>query len=218
MNAPRRVTKRLASTPLVVGVDVGGPRKGFHAVALRGREIVAVWRTREANELAAWCRTQGAQVVAVDAPCRWRPPGGPGRAAERELAQAGIACFPTPTRERAEGHAFFRWMLCGADAFAALEPSYPLFAGKPPPGPVCFETFPQAVACALAGKIVSAKEKRPVRTALLQQAGLDPTAFTSIDEIDAALCALAGQALAAGTFRAYGDQTGGFLIVPATRR
>ena len=28
------------STSIVVGVDVGGPKKGFHAVALRGGQFV----------------------------------------------------------------------------------------------------------------------------------------------------------------------------------
>ena len=201
--------------PTVVGIDVGGPRKGFDAVALRGTEIRAKCRSTHAAEIAAWCRSQGASVVAVDAPCRWRVPGGPGRQAERELARAGISCFPTPTRERAEGHAFFRWMVCGAELFAALEPAYPLHAGGPVTGPRCFETFPQAVACALAGRIVSAKEKRAVRTALLARAGIAVAGLARIDEIDATLCALAARHFADGTFQAYGDAAGGYLIVPA---
>jgi predicted RNase H-like nuclease len=103
-------------------------------------------------------------------------------------------------------------MLGGAEVFAALEPAYPLYAGSPPAGPVCFETFPQAVACALAGKIVSAKEKRPVRTALLAQAGIEVDRLSSIDEVDATLCALAARRFVEGSFRAYGDTAGGYLI------
>ncbi len=200
----------------VVGVDVGGPRKGFHAIALSGSRIHASLRTPVAAELAAWCRAHDAQAVAVDAPCRWRPPGGPGRLAERELAREGMACFPTPTRERAAGHPFFQWMLGGAEVFAALERFYPLYAGRSHEGPVCFETFPQAVACALAGGIVSAKEKRPVRTALLQRAGINVAALATIDEIDATLCALAAQRFTEGSFKAYGEAATGYLIVPAS--
>lgn len=173
---------------------------------------------RAVADVVRWCRALPAAVVAVDAPGRWRAPGGPMRAAERELARAGIACFPTPTAERAQEHPFFRWMLSGAELFAALEVHYPLCADAsvPPRQPVSVETFPQAVACALRGRIVSAREKRTLRPALLAARGIDVTRLTSIDLIDAALCAVAGQALLTGRCQAYGDAAGGWLVVPRT--
>ena len=77
-----------------------------------------------------------------------------------------------------------------------------------------FETFPQAVACALAGKVVSAKQKSTVRRALLREAGFDTTPFTNIDTIDAALCALTAQFLLKNTFKSYGEAVEGFIVAP----
>jgi predicted RNase H-like nuclease len=203
---------------LVVGIDVGGPAKGFHAVALRGGEIVGKLKNRKAGEIAAWCVEQGAEVVAVDAPCLWRRVGKPARAAERQLAQDGISCFSTPTEAAAKGHAFYTWMFAGMDMFHALAASHPLYLGQSASTKVAIETFPQAIACALAGEIVSAKEKNRVRRELLTAAGIDERALINIDEVDAALCALAAQAFARRSFHAYGDTEGGFIVVPAWAR
>lgn len=197
----------------VIGVDVGGPRKGFHAVALEGSRLVARHRTSDANALASWCLAQNACVVAVDAPCRWRGPG-LARAAERELAAAGISCYFSPTEHKAQEHPFYAWMIPGAALYAALQSRFPLYLGDSVQGAVCIETFPQAVACALAGGIVSAKEKNTIRRSLLKRAGIDTDEFTSIDEVDAALCALTAARFAEGDFKAYGDPADGFIIVP----
>lgn len=200
--------------PIVVGIDVGGPAKGYHAVALSGSMIAGKLHSRDAGEVARWCSAQSAAVVAVDAPCRWRLPGAPARGAERELAAARISCFSTPTRERAEGHAFYAWMFAGQTLYAALAPDYPVFSGEAHPTRVALETFPQAVACRLAGEAVSAKTKLANRTALLARAGLATTALAQIDDVDAALCALTAWHFVHNTVKAYGDAAGGYIIVP----
>jgi predicted nuclease with RNAse H fold len=79
----------------VVGIDVGGARKGFHAVALCEGTVVERLATTDEVALAAWCREVGAELVAVDAPCHWRS-GAEARAAERELMGDGISCFVSP--------------------------------------------------------------------------------------------------------------------------
>src|SRR5688500_13595517 len=197
---------------IFIGIDVGAATKGYHAIALREKGRLDKFRSGDSREVARWCGEQGARVVAVDAPCRWRNEGAAARAAERELASARISCFATPTEKKARGHAFYTWMLAGAELYTALA-DYPLYCGAPRQGRVCIETFPQAIACALAGEIVSARAKRAIRSALLQRAGLDPADLCSIDEVDAALCALTAAAFAAGRFKAYGDLSGGFIIV-----
>jgi predicted RNase H-like nuclease len=83
-----------------------------------------------------------------------------------------------------------------------------------PPACVAITAFPQAIACALAGKIVSAKQKRAIRRALLIQANIDASKLTNIDQIDAALCALAAHQFAHGNFKPYGDTKDGFIVVP----
>lgn len=199
----------------VIGIDVGGPKKGFHAVALEGTRVAARTHTADAEALAAWCAAQSASVVAVDAPCRWRRPAPAlARASERALAAARIACYYAPTEERARTHAFYQWMLPGAALYAALRPRFPLHVGGEVAGPVAIETFPQAVACALAGKLVSAKEKRVVRRDLLLCAGLTLNDDETMDEIDARLCALAAASFARGEARAYGDAADGYIFVP----
>lgn len=198
----------------VIGIDVGGARKGFHAVMLDGTRSLKKLHTRDPDALARWCLEQAAQVVAVDAPCRWRG-AGLARLAERQLAAAGMACYYAPTEERAREHAFYQWMLPGAALYVALQPHFPLYLGDATTGPVSIETFPHAVACALAGHVVSAKKKRDVRGALLVRAGIDTSELTIIDEIDATLCAWAAACFAEGAFTAYGDKTDGFMIVPS---
>ncbi len=200
----------------VIGIDVGGPAKGFHAIVLQGTDAVARLRTADPAALAAWCVAQHASVVAVDAPCRWRGPG-LARAPERELAAEGISCYYAPTEQRAREHAFYQWMLPGAALYTALLPHFPVYCGDVAEGPVAIETFPQAVACALAGRRVSAKEKRRVRRDLVARAGVSTTGLGSIDDIDATLCALAAASFARRDFRAYGDGVDGFIIVPKNR-
>jgi predicted nuclease with RNAse H fold len=79
------------SVPTVVGVDVGGPKKGFHAVASRKGDISDTCVTLDAGEVVAWCRRLGASSVGIDAPCQWSRTGR-ARPCERELAR-GHSCL-----------------------------------------------------------------------------------------------------------------------------
>ncbi len=199
---------------VVVGVDVGGPKKGFHAVALRSKKIVGIFTTPDAAAVAEWCHALHAAAVAVDAPCRWSRTKG-GRMCERELARACLASFATPTVAVGRRHPFYAWMLNGVELFRRLTPRYPLYDGRcPPVSPLCIETFPHAIACALAGRVLAAKQKVVDRRRVLQDAGVEANALRNLDEVDAALCALAAHHLLAGSFAAYGDETGGMIVVP----
>ena len=205
---------------IAVGIDVGGERKGFHAVALRGLAMADQLASPDPCEIADWCRALGAQAVGVDAPCRWSATGS-SRLAERALMQADISCFASPRREVAIAHPrnYYGWMLRGEALFAELEKSHRLFDGHTSAvrGPMCFETFPQAIACVLAGERVSARNKGVIRRRLLAQAGIDLAPLTHIDWVDAALCALAARACLQGEIRAYGDGAEGFIVVPGGR-
>ena len=201
----------------VIGVDVGGPRKGFHAVALTGK-VFSKHACSGPAEVAAWCRDVGAVAVGVDAPCGWSA-SGMARQAERDLRINGerIHCFATPTLKRARQSQadFYGWVFNGMKLYDELRKHYPLFAGDGSVRPLCFETFPQAVACALAGRTVSAKHKATVRRHILSEQGYDHSALKNIDFIDAALCALAAERLLQKTVVHFGHPDEGFIVIPA---
>jgi predicted nuclease with RNAse H fold len=201
----------------VVGVDVGGPRKGFHAVALTG----TVFRKQACSspaEVAAWCRDVGAAAVGVDAPCGWSASGS-SRRAERDLRinDERIHCFATPTLKRARQSRtdFYGWVFNGMKLYDELRKHYPLFAGDASARPLCFETFPQAVACILAGRTVAAKRKATVRRHILSEQGYDHSVLQNIDFIDAALCAVAAERLLQETVVYFGQPDEGFIVLPA---
>jgi predicted nuclease with RNAse H fold len=117
----------------VVGVDVGGTRKGFLAVALKNGLYLDQKKTSDVGELVGWCAQGiGARVIAIDAPCRWSADGR-ARPAERELMQKGIYCFSSTTRANALVHRTdnFGWMLRGEELYQALEATHPLCSGLP---------------------------------------------------------------------------------------
>jgi len=207
----------------VVGIDVGGTRKGFHAVALGAGVLIDRYRTADPQGLARWCADLGAALVAVDAPGRWGNGGG-ARPAERALMQLGIPCFSSPSRDQALAHPsnFFGWMLCGEALYGALGGcGYPLAEGPPQAGErCCFETFPHAIT-ALAHRALGlgpaqARHKRQQRRQLLERCGVNTAALRGIDWIDAALCALVAQQLAAGApCSVYGAVDSGVVLLPS---
>lgn len=206
---------RNATNEVVAGIDVGGTKKGFHLVLLRGNEVLLSTKSPHPDELVQHCLRHQAVVVSVDAPCQWadRVP----RQAEREMAREGIFSFSTPCRAKAETSAFYGWMFNGERMYAALAETYPLLdAPDKITTPCTFETFPHAISCALVGQdVASAKIKGRQRRALLVALGLDTMLLKSIDALDAALCAVTAQSFLSRTFKTYGDVEGGFLIVPA---
>lgn len=204
----------------VVGIDVGGERKGFHAVALRGDTFVDKTTATNPAVIVGWCLAHRAAVVSVDAPCGWSQTGA-SRKAERELKlfEKQIYCFATPTRERAENHdkGFYNWVLNGEYLYMQLRRRYPLFDGRRKKGHVCFETFPHAVVCAMAGRVVSAKPKAKVRREALQNRGYDIRDLSNIDFVDAALCSVAADEFCKDNYQSFGNREEGFIVVPAPR-
>lgn len=206
---------------VVAGIDVGGARKGFHAVALAGGAFLDRFQTCSVSELVRWvCDDVDAQSVAIDAPCRWRE-GRSCRAAELELLTSGIRCFLTPTHQEAKRNTtgFYRWMLRGADLFHALEKTHPLCrAAMTAKRRSCFETFPHAITWHLRGGNADAALKRQQRLALLREYGLRTCSLANMDWIDAALCALTADIFAAGhPVRFYGQRRTGYIVVPLRR-
>ena len=205
--------KRASS--LVVGIDVGGERKGFHAVALRGGTFCATLADSDPAVIASWCRQLKAAVVAVDAPCGWSA-GGASRLAERSLAIGAnkVSCFATPTCARAKRSNFYKWVFNGARLYQQLAQHYRLFDGARRSSLTCFETFPHAVVCALAGRVVAARPKRETRRNALRQCGYDVGSLTNVDFVDAGLCAITADAFLRGRVQLFGNKVEGFIVVP----
>ncbi|WP_437437801.1 DUF429 domain-containing protein [Trinickia violacea] len=203
----------------VAGIDVGGDRKGFHLVLLRGTRILCNIQSGTPDNLLQTCVDFDVVAVGIDAPCQWGAEC-KGRLAERELAQRGVFCFATPARERAisSTSGFYGWMLNGERVYQAFSTTYPLLTSRDySGGRVSFETFPHAITCAALGKeVASARKKRIQRRALLANSGIDASDLKSIDAVDAALCALAAECLLAGRSQSYGDAAGGYIRVPAS--
>ena len=198
----------------VVGIDVGGQKKGFHAVALCGGKVDSMKSHDDPVVIVNWCRDCEAVVVAVDAPCKWSQMRS-SRQAERDLSKAGIYCFATPTQEIARKKAFYGWVFNGAVLYRQLiDRGYTLFDSGQIKGKACIETFPHAVVCAMKEQVVSAKHKVSVRRETLRSAGFDDSRLSNIDFVDAALCAVAAQAFSNGDIKAYGNSDEGFIVVP----
>ena len=202
-----------------VGIDVGGARKGFHAVALSDGAYTSQLATSDVETLRDWCLNEmKVQVIAIDAPCRWST-NGRMRACERELMQRGIHCFASPTREQAIRHPsdYYGWMLRGEALYQALESSHPICTALPVAGEhCCMETFPHAITWHLRGGEAQARQKRRQRRELLRKAGIDLEQLSNIDLVDAALCALTAHRAASGAnCKTYGDPFEGIIVVPA---
>ncbi|MFZ9920419.1 MAG: DUF429 domain-containing protein [Terrimicrobiaceae bacterium] len=217
--SPSRAIARQGIT--TVGIDVGGERKGFHAVAMTDGVYAAHHSAKDAQEIGRWCReTVRARVIAIDAPCRWSLDGR-SRPAERELIRKGILCFSTPTRDNALNHPrnYFGWMLQGEALFQELETDFPLCRELPiSQGRCCFETFPHAITWHFQGGHADARLKRYERRGLLERAGTNSDALRNIDLVDAALCALTAFHAASGAkCLSFGEPETGLIIVPSSR-
>ncbi|NPT58231.1 DUF429 domain-containing protein [Paraburkholderia elongata] len=207
----------MSSRRPVAGIDIGGDRKGNHLVILRGTQIVCNLRKEAPEHMLEKCLQFEVAAVGIDAPCRWRI-GEAGRQAEKSLAQQRIFSFATPTRElaMASQSGFYGWMFNGERVYDAFTPHFPIFRnGGETGGGVCFETFPHAITCAFLGReVASAKKKGTQRREILKHEGVETTPLRSIDDVDAALCALTANYLLDGRVDAYGDELGGFIVVP----
>lgn len=207
----------MSSGRAVAGIDIGGDRKGNHLVILRGTQIVCKLSQEAPEYMLEQCLQFEVAAVGIDAPCRWRI-GEAGRRAEKALARQRIFSFATPTRElaMASKSGFYGWMFNGERVYDAFSPHFPVFKnGGEIGGRLCFETFPHAITCAFFGKeVASAKKKGTQRREILQREGIETKSLRSIDDVDAALCALTANYLLEWRVDTYGDELGGFIVVP----
>jgi predicted nuclease with RNAse H fold len=174
-----------------------------------GDDLVArpAGRVHRAEELAALLAELRPDVVAIDSPPCWAPDDR-ARRCEREVQRLGVSIFTTPNAARGTTNAFYDWMRTG----------FAMFDGAR--GYVTLETFPHASAIALRGRrpdrglLRDPRAKRAWRLAALDAAGVTTAALGTIDEIDAALCAVTGRAYLAGEAVDLGEADEGVITLP----
>lgn len=176
------------------GVDVGGRRKGFHAVVVDGERLVAgPARLGNARTAVAWLAAHDPRLVAVDSPCAPAPRGLRSRPCERALARAVCGIRYTPDRDRLAGNPYYEWILNGFELYAAL-------AGA---GIQAVECFPTASFTRWAGA-------RGERTrAEWTRAALGLRVAHGQDGRDAVAAALTARSAALGAVEEFGD-----IVVP----
>lgn len=201
----------------VGGIDVGGPRKGFHASLIRLDGSIDLYHSCSEVDVAKWFRDQETGIIAIDAPCQWRHDPKP-RTAETALVRLGIRCFFTPDRDRAVNHptGYFDWMLQGERLYHSLAISHKIYQGdlSSNPSNVCFETFPHAVSTLLSGKITGKSSKFEQRSHILLNHGLKLPAKIGIDHVDALICALTAVYFLGNLFQSLGDRESGLIVLP----
>ena len=109
------------TTETVVGVDVGGRRKGFHACAIRGPRSSpvpsssATWRAPSPGSPPASLRSSPSTARSTCA-----PPGERSRPDERALNRAVCGIRWTPERSALAGNPYYEWVEHGLELYAAL--------------------------------------------------------------------------------------------------
>lgn len=201
------------SAKTVIGIDVGGVKKGFHAVANQSGQYLGKLHSHDPEEIAAWALSHHPSAVAIDAPSMFSLNSG-SRKAERDLVSNGMRCFYTPTRAIAAKSRFYDWVFNGELLYQKL--GLPIFMGEQSQERFVIETFPHAVQMSLwAGDSTPVGNKRSVRQSTLAlKANYDTGQLSNIDFIDAALCAVSADYFANHQFIAYGCTSEGYIILP----
>jgi predicted nuclease with RNAse H fold len=203
----------MASQKITIGIDVGGIKKGFHAVANRDGLYLAQFHSIHPDEVASWVLSHNPSAVAIDAPSMFSLNSG-SRKAERDLVSNGMRCFYTPTRALAAKSRFYDWVFNGELLYQKL--GLPIFMGEQSQEICVIETFPHAVQMSLcASDSNPVGNKRSVRESTLAlKANYDTSQLSNIDFIDAALCAVSADYFAHHQFTAYGCKTEGYIVLP----
>jgi hypothetical protein len=115
-----------------LGVDVGGPGKGFDVALIDERRLLRLERRQSCDDVVAIVQAERPAVVAVDSPRSCAPAGATTRDCERalNLAVCGIRWTPDETQVRA--NPYYRWIVEGLALYAALD------------GSTAIEVFPTA--------------------------------------------------------------------------
>ena len=126
----------------------------------------------------------------------------------------GVHSFFTPCKVKGVGNSFYEWMQVGFGVFRDIAADFPRYQ-KGSFRKRAIEVFPYATAFFLSGG-PRPEELSQVRwrRKILRMLGVDESALSNIDQVDAALAAVTGIYALRGDFKAFGDPDEGVIIVP----
>src|SRR5919109_2039967 len=96
-----------------LGVDVGGPRKGFDSALVDDGRVVALRSRLTCDDVVALVEDARPAVVGVDSPRVCAPDGALSRECERRLARAVCGIRFTPDRAHVQASGFYAWIVYG---------------------------------------------------------------------------------------------------------
>jgi predicted nuclease with RNAse H fold len=109
-------------SPSWLGVDVGGPGKGFDIAVIDDREVLELRARLGTSDVAALVESARPAVVGIDSPRSCAPNGETSREGERRLARAVCGIRWTPDRARVHASDYYGWVVEGLRLYAALAP------------------------------------------------------------------------------------------------
>jgi predicted nuclease with RNAse H fold len=105
-----------------LGVDVGGPRKGFDSALVDDRGVVALRSRLSCDDVVALVAAARPSVVGIDSPRVCARDGELSRACERRIAREVCGIRFTPDRARVHANGFYGWIVHGLELYTALAP------------------------------------------------------------------------------------------------
>lgn len=103
-----------------LGVDVGGPRKGFDVALVDETALLRLEAGLDVQAVVAIVEETKPGLVAIDSPRAYAPPGETSRASERLLARTVCGIRWTPDEPRVNGNPYYGWVAHGLQLYAAL--------------------------------------------------------------------------------------------------
>ena len=163
--------------------------------------------------LATVIRDLEPDVIAIDSPPEWALIG-KSRPIALQLARMGIHAFPTPALEHRRP--LHGWMEVGFKIFEiAKSTGYPLYRGDNDRARCAIEVFPHASAVVLRGRLPGKGATKKIwRRQTLVDAGVETSALSSEDKLDAALAAVTGVRFLQGATCNVGERGQAVLVLP----
>jgi predicted nuclease with RNAse H fold len=181
-----------------LGVDVGGPRKGFDVALIDDRRLLRLARRQNLDSVVSLVETNRPAVVAIDSPCCCAPEGATTREGERRLGREVCGIRWTPDRKKVHANKYYEWIVEGLALYTALEG-----------GPEVIEVFPTASWTRWTGPRQGSRAAWTRRGLEALGLGLAPT---NQDQRDAIAAAITAREYSQGLTETFGE-----IVVPLPR-